>query len=470
MDTPRKPLWAGRLSGELHQAMRRLNASIGFDRRLAREDVEGSRAYARALARAGVIAEDEARRIIEGLDAIEREIAGGTFPFREDLEDIHMNVEARLAERIGPVAGKIHTGRSRNDQVATDLRLHLRRKAGVARRMLLDLAEALADRAASEIETIVPAYTHLQRAQPILYAHQLLAYAEMLRRDADRFRAAARAADVLPLGSGACAGSPFGVDREFLREALGFRDVSRNSLDAVSDRDFVLDFLYAASVLAVHLSRLAEDFILASSEEFGFIELDDAVSTGSSMLPHKRNPDACELARGKAGRVIGHLVALLTVLKGLPLSYNRDLQEDKEPVFDTIDTIETVLAVLAVAVRTMRIRRDRIAEGLSRGHLEAMGLADLLVRNGVPFREAHHAVAELVRIAAGRGCRLADLDPEVFRQVRPEFGDDPAAALDLRSSIEARDSTGGTATARVREEIGRLREWIRTEREDDGET
>src|SRR5262245_18619709 len=383
--------------------MRDLNASVDFDRRLFAEDIRGSLAWAEALRAAGTITEGEAARIAEGLRAIEQEILEGRFEFSRDREDIHMNVEAALVSRIGAAGEKLHTGRSRNDQVATDLRLYVKAASKAAAVEAAALIAELVRKAEEELEVVIPAYTHLQRAQPVLLSHQLLAYAEMLVRDRRRFLAARDAADVCPLGSGACAGNQFGIDRELLREKLGFRELTRNSLDAVSDRDFVADYLYAAALLMVHLSRLAEDLILWSAAEFGLVRLDDAVSTGSSMLPQKRNPDSLELARGKVGRVVGHLLGLLTVLKGLPLTYNKDLQEDKEGLFDVVDTLKAVLPVMRVAVATLRIDRARAAALLRGGYLEAIGVADYLTRAGVPFREAHRIAGALVRRAESLG-------------------------------------------------------------------
>ncbi len=447
----------GRFEGDLHRSMRDLNASVDFDRRLFAEDIRGSLAWAEALRRRGILTPDEERRIADGLRGIEADIRSGLFPFSRDREDIHMNVEAALAERIGPAGEKLHTGRSRNDQVATDLRLFVKSQADAAAGAVAGLIGELVQAADREFGVAIPAYTHLQRALPVLLSHHLLAYAEMLQRDRRRFHIARDAADVSPLGSGACAGNQFGIDREFLRERLGFRDLTRNSMDAVSDRDFAADYLHAACLLLAHLSRLGEDLVLWSSAEFALVRLDDSVTTGSSMLPQKRNPDAMELVRGKAGRVIGHMVGLLVVLKGLPLTYNKDLQEDKEGLFDAVDTVNGVLPVLRVAIRTMRIDRERAKALLAGGYLDALGVADYLARAGVPFREAHRLAGAAVRRAEALKVGLAELPLEEYRALSGAFGPDLFEALRLERALEDKDVVGGTAPARVRSEIDRLK-------------
>jgi argininosuccinate lyase len=448
----------GRFEKDLGGAMRKLNASIGFDRRLHREDIEGSLAWAEALLARGLLTAAEEGAIRKGLDAIRAEIEEGRFPFSEDLEDIHMNIEARLTALAGPPGEKLHTGRSRNDQVATDLRLHLKRAAEDIAGEIGRLVLSIAGLAGREIDVAIPAYTHLQRAQPVLLSHHLLAYAEMLLRDRDRFRWAAAQADACPLGSGACAGNQFGIDRELLRRRLGFGRLTRNSMDAVSDRDFACDFLHAATMLLVHLSRLSEDLILWSSSEFGFVTLDDSVTTGSSMLPQKKNPDACELARGKCGRVLGSLVGLVTTLKGLPLTYNKDLQEDKEAVFDAIDTAASLLPVFAAMIETLRVNRGRAAAALEGGFLDALQVADYLTRKGVPFREAHGAAGKAVRRAEVLGVGLPALPLAEYRAIHAGFGPDLPASLTLERALAEKDVVGGTAPARVREEIARVRE------------
>jgi len=452
---------SGRFEKDLGDAMRKLNASIHFDRRLYAEDIDGSLAWAEALRVRGLITDEEEKRIRDGLEAIRAEIDGGRFAFSEALEDIHMNIESRLTAIAGSAGEKLHTGRSRNDQVATDLRLHLKRAARRIAGELRVLIGALADLAEREIGVIIPAYTHLQRAQPVLFAHHVLAFAEMLIRDWNRFLWAAAQADSCPLGSGACAGNQFGIDRELLRRKLGFSEVTRNSMDAVSDRDFACDFLHAATLLLVHISRISEDIILWSSSEFGFVVLDDSVSTGSSMLPQKKNPDACELGRGKCGRVLGDFVRLVTTLKGLPLTYNKDLQEDKEAVFDAIDTVDGLLPVFLALVKTLRVNPERAAAALRGGFLDAINIADHLTRKGVPFREAHRAAASAVKRAESLGVELAALSPEEYRQIHPQLGGDLAAALSLEASLGDKDSIGGTAPRRVREELARIRKLVR---------
>lgn len=452
---------SARFEKGLADAMVRLNASIGFDRRLYEEDIAGSIAWAEALGRRGILSPEDEAAIRSGLQKIREEIRDGTFPFREDLEDIHMNVEARLSELAGAAGQRLHTGRSRNDQVATDFRLFLKREALAAARAVGELGAAAVDLAEREFGVVIPAYTHLQRAQPVLFSHHALAYAEMLLRDRDRFLWAASQADACPLGCGACAGNQFGIDREFLRERLGFARLSRNSLDAVSDRDFACDFLHAATVLFVHLSRWSEDLVLWSTAEFGLVRLDDSVSTGSSMLPQKRNPDACELVRAKTGRVLGSYVALVTVLKALPLGYQKDLQEDKEGVFDAADTIRLVLPVFRVVVSTLRVDRERAAALLRGGFLEALSVADYLTRRGVPFREAHRVAGAAVRKAEALGLRLPELPLAEYRALDPEFGalfeEDLFRSLSVESALREKSSVGGTAPDRVREEIARLR-------------
>jgi argininosuccinate lyase len=452
----------GRFEKGLGDAMRKLNASIAFDRRLHAEDLEGSLAWAEALRARGILSAEEEAKIREGLATVKAEIAAGSFAFSEELEDIHMNIEARLTALAGPAGAKLHTGRSRNDQVATDLRLHLKHEARRIAGQLSDLLLAIADLAEREIEVVIPAYTHLQRAQPVLLAHHLLAYGEMFLRDRDRFGWAAGQADSCPLGSGACAGNQFGIDRELLRSRLGFASLTRNSMDAVSDRDFACDFLHAATLLAVHLSRLGEDLILWSSAEFGFVTLGDEVTTGSSMLPQKKNPDACELARGKCGRVLGSYVGLVTTLKGLPLTYNKDLQEDKEAVFDAIDTVSALLPVFAAMLSTLRVHRERAEAALRGGFLEAIAVADYLTRKGVPFREAHAAAGRAVRRAEEAGLTLPALPLAEYQKIHPGFGDDLPAAISIGGSLADKDSVGGTAPRRVREEISLLRRVART--------
>jgi argininosuccinate lyase len=451
---------SGRFQKGMEAALRRLNASVAFDRRLYREDIEGSLAWAEALAKQGVLSGEELLRVQKGLERVRAEIDAGAIELDEELEDIHMNVEARLTEIVGPVGGKLHTGRSRNDQVATDLRLHLMRVSSEFAGETLSLAAALVEAAEREIGVVMPAYTHLQRAQPVLFSHHLLAYAEMFLRDRGRFLWAAAQADACPLGSGACVGNQFGIDREFLRERLGFSRLTRNSLDAVSDRDFACDFLHACALFMVHVSRLSEDLILWSTSEFGFVSLDDSVSSGSSLLPQKKNPDACELGRGKAGRVFGHLIGLLTVLKGLPLSYNKDLQEDKEGVFDAVDTLRLLFPVFHQVISTLRVHSERTSAALASGFLEALSVADYLTRRGLPFRDAHKVAGSCVRRAEELGVSLAALPLEEYSRLYSGFGPDFHRSIAERSALEDKDVVGGTAPRRVEAEIRRLKELL----------
>ncbi len=458
-----------RFAAPMNPHFRALNASIGFDKRLLHEDIDGSCAWVRALSRSGLLSEEEAQQIEEGLETVRQGIASGDLPLSEELEDIHMNVESLLADAVGPVAGKLHTGRSRNEQVATDLRLYLRRRSREIGADLLSLVSTLAETAKRNHDVVVPAYTHLQRAQPVLFAHHFLAYSEMFLRDHERLLWASNQADACVLGAGACVGNQFGIDREYLRENLGFARLTHNSLDAVSDRDFVCDFLHAAVMFLVHVSRLSEDIILWSSSEFGFIDLDESVSSGSSMLPQKKNPDACELGRGKCGRVLGHFVAAVSMLKGLPLSYNKDLQEDKEGAFDTVDTVSALIPVFDVVVGSLRVNRARARAALRGGYLEAISVSDYLTRKGMPFREAHSVAGKLVRLAEGRGVSLLELSIEDYRELAGDMADrveeDLFGAITLEAALESKDVVGGTAPARVAEEIDRVVKRVETLRE-----
>ncbi len=452
---------SSRFKAPMNDYMKAFNASIAFDRRLYREDIRASVAWARALNSSGRITRDELRRIEAGLETVGIEIESGTFDFRADLEDIHMNIEYRLTELIGDAGQKLHTGRSRNDQVATDMRLCVRARSRKAYRLVGSLVQALVDTAERDMDVAIPAYTHLQHADPVLYSHHLLAYAEMFLRDRARFEWAADQADACPLGSGACTGNQFGIDRQWLGTSLGFSRLTHNSIDAVSDRDFVCDFLYTCSMFLVHVSRLGEDLVLWSSSEFKLVKIDDSFTSGSSMLPQKRNPDACELGRAKSGRAIGHLMAMLTVLKGLPLSYNKDLQEDKECVFDAIDTIFTLIPVFRTLVDGLRIDRQRAASLLDSGFVEAGAVADYLTRKGVPFRQAHQITGSIVALVEAKQLGLKDLPLSDYLEFHPAFEEDLFEALSIERSMSARDVVGGTAPRRVRIEIERLRGLVR---------
>ena len=445
----RAKAWGGRFAATPDARLEAFNASVGFDVRLVREDIRGSVAHVRMLGRQGIVAVEEAAAIEDGLWRVWDEVEAGAFVLTVADEDVHTGVERRLRELVGPVAGKLHTARSRHDQVATDLRLWtkgaiLARTGGV-----LDLTEALLDVAAAHDDIVMPGYTHLQRAQPVLLGHHLLAYVAMLERDADRLRDAYRRTDRSPLGSGALAGVTFPIDREAVAAELGFAGVTANSLDGVADRDFVLDVLHACSLILLHLSRLSEEIVLWASAEFRFLELADAFATGSSIMPQKKNPDVAELARGKTGRVFGHLVAMLTVVKGLPLAYNKDLQEDKEGLFDGVDTALAVLDVLPPMLRTASFDRARLAVAAEADFSLATDAADLLARRGVPFREAHEVVGRLVARCVAEGIVFADLSAEEWAAVHPVFAEE-RPPLTAAESVAARDVPGGTAPERVR--------------------
>jgi argininosuccinate lyase len=435
-------------------------ASIPFDRRLYRQDIEGSIAHAGMLAKQGIIPESDAETIMDGLESIQKEIEQGEFQFKTELEDIHMNIEAALFEKIGDVAGKLHTARSRNDQIALDLRMFTKEEIGRTIKKIRAMQTALVDLAEANKAVIMPGYTHLQQAQPVLLAHHLLAYIEMFQRDKDRFQNCLERTDVLPLGSGALAGVPYPVDREFLADELGFSKVSANSLDAVSDRDFIVEFEAAAAITMMHLSRLAEELILWSSSEFGFIEIGDDFTTGSSIMPQKKNPDVAELGRGKTGRVYGHLMAILTTMKSLPLAYNRDMQEDKEGLFDTGDTLRSSLEVFAGMVKTIEVNTARISQAMQTDYILATDLADYLVKKGMPFREAHGVVGRLGEYAMSKGKNFRELDLEEYNKFSPLFGDD-VYKITVESSVAARNAAGGTSPRQVGKALARARKLIK---------
>jgi len=439
--------------------------SLHYDRRLYRQDIAGSVAHTRMLAKQRIISPEDGEQIIQGLAMVQKEIESGSFPWDSSLEDLHLNIESRLTQLIGPAAGRMHTGRSRNDQIALDLRLYAKEVIHHTIRGLRGVQQALVDLAERYPDLVMPGYTHLQRAQPVLVAHHLLAYFHMLQRDRGRFRDCHRRTDVLPLGSGALAGVPYSTDREFLARELGFREISANSMDAVSDRDFLVEYLAAASIVMMHLSRLCEEMVLWSSREFGFVRLSDAFVTGSSIMPQKRNPDFAELARGKTGRVYGHLVGLLTVLKGLPLTYNRDLQEDKEGTFDTIDTLLTTLEVFAGMIATLKVDTERLAQAAD-SYMLATDLADYLVmKKGVPFREAHGSVSALCRYAISQGKGLHQLTIDEYRRFSPRFDED-VYSITPEASVAARDLEGGTAPRRVEEALKQARRLLEDASED----
>ena len=454
-----KPL-RSRFQKDTDKLVEQYTASVPFDQRLYRQDIAGSIAHARMLAKQGIISDKETELIVMGLTSIREEIEQGKFQFKPELEDIHMNIEARLTDKIGEIAGKLHTARSRNDQVALDLRLFTKEAIGETIHRLKELQRALLDVAQPNKTVVMPGYTHLQRAQPVLLAHHLLAYFEMLERDISRFGDCLGRTDVLPLGSGALAGVPYPIDRAFVARELGFSQVSQNSIDAVSDRDFVIEYQAAASIVMMHLSRLAEEFALWSSSEFGFIEIDDAYATGSSIMPQKKNPDVAELARGKTGRVYGNLLGILTVMKALPLSYNRDLQEDKEGLFDSVDTLLSTLEVFAGMVRTVKVNSARTHQAAEESYVLATDIADYLVKKGVPFREAYSVVGKLVSYAIDQGKSLNQLDLSQYRRFSPLFDED-VYAVTIDSSVAARNGLGATAPHQVEAQLARARDIVR---------
>jgi argininosuccinate lyase len=452
-------LWGGRFTGATDEGFARFNRSFGFDRRLFEADVRASLAHCEGLRAAGVLSDEDAAAIAGGLKSLLAQAGERGEEFFADggAEDVHSFIESRLVALVGDAGRRLHTGRSRNDQVATAFRLWLRQEIDRVRVAVRETQRALLDLAEAHADAVLPGYTHLQRAQPVPWAHWCLAYFEMLARDRERLGEARRRVNVSPLGSAALAGTAHPIDREAVARALGFESVTRNSLDAVSDRDFCVEFASAAGLVMVHLSRLAEDLILYATAEFGFIELGDAVATGSSLMPQKKNPDALELVRGKAGRVFGHTVGLLTVLKGLPLAYNKDMQEDKEAVFDVADTLRASLEVTATVLRNVRLREGRARDAASVGYMNATELADYLVRRGVPFRAAHEAVGRAVLYALERGWELHELDLEELRQFSPAVEEDVYEALSLEQTLASKSRTGGAAPARVAEALAAAR-------------
>lgn len=438
-------LWGGRFSKNTNELVDAFNASIEFDKRLYHEDIRGSIAHAKMLAKCGIIPAEDGEKIVAGLQDILKDIEAGNFAFEVALEDIHMNVEARLTERIGSAGARLHTARSRNDQVALDMHMYMKREVTEIAELLLNFEKALLSVAKEHEKTLMPGYTHLQRAQPITFAHHLLAYFNMLQRDFRRLMGVWEGADIMPLGAGAIAGTTFPIDRFYVAEQLNFGKVYGNSMDAVSDRDYVIEFLSFASMLMMHLSRLSEEFCLWSSTEFGFIELDDGFATGSSMMPQKKNPDIAELVRGKTGRVYGHLQAMLVTAKGLPLTYNKDLQEDKEGLFDAIDTIKFSLAVYRDMILTMTVNVDKMQQAVSKDFSNATDLADYLVRKGLPFRQAHEVVGKCVAYAILNGKFLPEISIDEYKEFSELFEEDLLEALKPENCVSARKSYGGPA-------------------------
>ena len=450
-------LWGGRFSQPTDKFVEEFTASIDFDKRLYHQDIRGSIAHARMLGKQGIIPMADVEAIVIGLQKILKKIEAGEFDFSVSLEDIHMNIEARLSQKIGEAGKRLHTGRSRNDQVALDIRLYLRDEIVEISAYLDMLIDSLIFQAEENLDVIMPGYTHLQTAQPILFSHHMLAYVEMFKRDKGRMEDCLKRANVLPLGAGALAGTTFPIDREYVAELLDFPEVTRNSLDSVSDRDFALEFMSASSILMMHLSRFSEELILWSTSEFKFIDLSDGFCTGSSIMPQKKNPDVPELVRGKTGRVYGNLMALLTVMKALPLAYNKDMQEDKEPLFDTIDTVKGSLKIFADMIREMRVNGQNMRAAAAKGFSTATDVADYLVRKGMPFRDAYEVVGKAVRYCVENEMDLTDLSPAEWQIFSAKIEADIADAITLEASVNARAATGGTALARVKAEIERAK-------------
>ena len=449
----------GRFQKDAAEAVVKYTTSLPFDRRLYRQDTQGSIAHARMLAKQGIISADDAEGLEEGLKTVTKELDEGKFIFKPELEDIHMAIESRLLEIAGPIAGKLHTARSRNDQVALDMRLYTRDAITETMKGVRNFQLALVEQAEKNASVLMPGYTHMQLAQPILLGHHLLAYFEMLQRDYERFGDCFKRTDVMPLGSGALAGAAYNLDREFVAKELGFSGISRNSLDAVSDRDFVIEYMGAASICMMHISRLAEELVIWSSSEFGFVEMDDSYATASSIMPQKKNPDVAELGRGKTGRVFGHLAGMLATMKGLPLSYNRDLQEDKEGLFDTVDTLVASLEVFAGMVGTLEFKPQNMRRSLDKGFILATDVADYLVKKGLSFREAHGVTGRLVNYAIGKGKTLESMSLGEYREFSPLFEED-VRFITAETSIASKNVPGGTAPGEVSKQIIRCKKIL----------
>ena len=456
-------LWGGRFSKTTDEMINEFQASIQFDKRMYQEDIAGSIAHATMLAKCGIIPESDTKAIIDGLQGILADIEAGNFSFDVALEDIHMNIEKRLTDRIGEAGGRLHTARSRNDQVALDTHMYVRKETANIAKLVLDMEKALVEVAEKYSDAIMPGYTHLQRAQPILFAHHMLAYFSMLNRDFSRLKGVYERADIMPLGAGALAGTTFPIDRQLVAEQLNFAAVYNNSLDAVSDRDYILEFLSFASIMMMHLSRISEEIILWCSREFSFIELDDAHCTGSSMMPQKKNPDVSELVRGKTGRVIGHLMAMLTTAKGLPLAYNKDLQEDKEGLFDTIDTVKFSLSVYSAMIRVMRVNQEVMLKAVREDFSNATDLADYLVKKGLPFRQAHEVSGKSVHYCIEQKKWLMDLTLEEFKQFSPLFEEDILEEIKPETCVANRNSFGGTSYQQVELQIKTAKEIMKNQ-------
>jgi argininosuccinate lyase len=453
--------WGGRFTEVTNKLVEEFTASVPYDWRLYPYDIAGSIAHATMLARTGIITKTESRRIVKGLQDVLREIATGAFEFSVELEDIHMNIESRLIRKIGPVGGKLHTARSRNDQVALDIRMYLRDEIAEIHELLGLLQKTVVGLAEQHRDVVMPGYTHLQRAQPVLFGHHLLAYYEMFERDRGRLVDCFRRVNVMPLGAGALAGTVLPIDRAYVARLLAFTGVCENSIDAVSDRDFSIEFTASCAQIMMHLSRFAEELVIWSSSEFGFITIGDAFTTGSSIMPQKKNPDVAELTRGKSGRVYGSLTALLTIMKGLPLAYNRDMQEDKEPVFDTADTVMLTLSVFTGMLKNITVNKEAMRKAAEDGFITATDLADYLVRKGMPFRRAHEIVGRAVLLATKRGCGLRSVPLGEYRKLSPLIGEDVYDALTLEASVGRRTSYGGTAPSNLKKRLQALTKKMR---------
>jgi argininosuccinate lyase len=452
--------WSGRFNEPTDAFVEAFTASVDFDRRLYRYDIQGSIAHARMLAQQGILSDQERDDIIQGLEQIQSQIAAGEFQWSVSLEDVHMNIESALTKAIGDAGKKLHTGRSRNDQVATDIRLWLRDEIDTLSGAITKLQTALLDKAEQESETILPGFTHLQTAQPVTFGHHLMAWFEMLERDRERLADCQHRVNIMPLGAAALAGTTYPIDRQMTAQLLGFRAPAENSLDAVSDRDFAIEFCAAASILMMHLSRFSEELIIWSSAQFGFIELSDSFCTGSSIMPQKKNPDVPELIRGKTGRIYGHLIGLLTLMKSQPLAYNKDNQEDKEPLFDTVDNLKGSLKVFAEMIPAISCRKETMRQAAMQGFATATDLADYLVRKGIPFRDAHEVVGKAVSFGVAENLDLSEMSLSELQQFSTQIEEDVFGVLTLEGSVSARDHIGGTAPSQVRQAIDRARQRI----------
>jgi argininosuccinate lyase len=453
-------LWGGRFNKSSSSLLEQFNASIGFDNRMYAEDISGSIAHSKMLNKIGILTNEEQLKIENGLLEIKELIETGNFEFLIEDEDIHMSIEKKLTQKIGSLGGKLHTGRSRNDQVALDVRLYVKKEINVIKELLLNLLSTIVEVASINKEIIMPGYTHLQRAQPILFSHHMMAYYEMLKRDLERLDDCFKRVDVMPLGAGALAGTTYPLDRHYVAELLGFSKVTENSLDTVSDRDFIVEINFVISMILMHLSRFSEELIIWSTSEFSFVEMDDMYSTGSSIMPQKKNPDVAELVRGKTGRVFGNLISILTVMKGLPLAYNKDTQEDKEGLFDSIDTIKIVLEIFAPMISTMKIKAENMKKSIYEGFINATDIADYLAKKGLPFREAHKVVGELVSYCENNNKLLTDLSFDEFKKSHDLFEEDIVKESSIEACINGRKTYGGTALSEVQRQIEKAKAFL----------